>query len=399
MTYFIAAPLLYKEVVLNNLAIFFLGVDDDLQPHHFDCQQITTTTRTRQTRLCHSIVRKDGTPYKCCRHLAKSDIQPIKPGSESGIFHKQQLLQLVQGVHFVYSSADVHLFAGITMEDYLMEDGTLDKRIFEQIDLGRHMNVPECIKSRELYHPLPNLKRLTIASWLAQRTNVNEVVKSDALFQRGLPALEVCQQFERQLASLMYQFTPPFVCHYPCDGFLRQYPAQPGGICVNTIHEAEADTYAQYLVIGAQNLVHFEDVFVHALPQDWFEDEIGMIAWKLVETVNQWYKSRSGRRFARHTDVWFVVHRSRFEGYSEKTKEEEMEDKEIIEELKIKMKEAIAGMETLPEDWSDDIWDIEWAEDQPACPACCPEYTDDDLYAVHLESPAISISVSPPSTP
>ena len=269
MTYFIAAPLLYKEVVLNNLASFFLGVDDDLQPHHDDdCEEITT----RQSRLCHWIVRKDGTPYKCCRHHidpTAAEFTKAKPG----IFHKQQLLQLVEGVHLVYSSADLHLFAGIRLEDYLQEDGTLDQRLLEHVDLGRYLNVPECIKSRQLYYPLPNLKRLTIGSWLAQRTNVNEVVKSDALFQRGLPALEVCQQFERLLAKSLYQFTPPLVCHYPCDGFLRLYPAQPGGISVNIIHEAEVDTYAQYLVLGASNIVHFDDIFVHALPIEWFEHE------------------------------------------------------------------------------------------------------------------------------
>ena len=76
MTYFIAAPLLYKEVVLNNLSSFFLGVDDDLQPHHDnDCEEITS----RQSRLCHSVVRKDGTPYKCCRHL--TDLSAVNPQS------------------------------------------------------------------------------------------------------------------------------------------------------------------------------------------------------------------------------------------------------------------------------------------------------------------------------
>lgn len=197
----------------------------------------------------------------------------------------------------------------------------------------------------------------------------------------------------------MYQFTPPFVCHYPCDGFLRQYPSQPGGICVNVIHEAEVDTYAQYLVLGAQNLVHFEDIFRNALPQDWVRHDLQMIACELVDTVNRWYKSSSGRLFTDATQIYFVLHRSRFEEYYEKSEEEEKEDEEVIEDLKERLKEIIAGLGSLPEDWSDDIWDIEWAECEPACPACCPEYTDDDLYACHLESPAVSISVSPPSTP
>ena len=138
MTYFIAAPLLYKEVVLNNLSSFFLGVDDDLQPHHDnDCEEITT----RQSRLCHWVVRKDGSSYKCCRHLTDSTALKATK-AKPGIFHKQQLLQLVEGVHLVYSSADLHLFSGIRMEDYLQEDGTLDKRLLDHVDLGRYLDVP-----------------------------------------------------------------------------------------------------------------------------------------------------------------------------------------------------------------------------------------------------------------
>jgi hypothetical protein len=54
MTYFIAAPLLYKEVVIGILASFLLGVDDYVKSHHTGCLQIPSTT---QTQICGSVKR------------------------------------------------------------------------------------------------------------------------------------------------------------------------------------------------------------------------------------------------------------------------------------------------------------------------------------------------------
>jgi hypothetical protein len=285
------------------------------------------------------------------------------------------------------------------MEDYLEEDGTLDKTIFEHVDLGRYLNVPECIKSRRLYYPLPNLKRLTVASWLAHRTNVNEIVESDFWHLEGLPALNVTRQFERLLAGSIHQFTPPFVCHYPCDGFLRQYPSQPGSISINIIHEARVFSYAQYLVLGAQNLVHFEDIYKNALPETWVAQDLCLIASELVEKVNHWLESSAGQGYVECTKVYFVLHRSRDWDYDDMTEEDEKEDEESIKILKEEYKETLAGLRSLPEDWNDDMWDFEWEECEPPCPACCPEWTDNELYACHLDSPAPSIFISPPNTP
>jgi hypothetical protein len=58
------------------------------------------------------------------------------------------------------------MYGNIRLEDYVNGDGTLDEEVLKLVDVRRYLNVPDCIKTGELGNPLPNLERLTVASWL-----------------------------------------------------------------------------------------------------------------------------------------------------------------------------------------------------------------------------------------
>lgn len=258
LTYFIAAPLLYKEVVVNNLASFFLGIDDKVLSHHAECSDVPST----QSSICHAVIKRDASRYKCCRHppSPSQDARNID-ANEYGTFHKQQLLQMVEAVHFVYSSADRHMYNEIRLEDYVDEDGVLDDQVLRLVDVRRYLNVPECIQTGELRHPLPNLERLTVASWLQWNIDVNAIINATTMYRPGLSISKAYDLFERLLASRMYHFTAPFVCHCPCRGYLVHYSAPTTILCVNAIHETNPVTFGTYLQLGASNLVHFEEQY------------------------------------------------------------------------------------------------------------------------------------------
>ena len=69
------------------------------------------------------------------------------------------------------------------------------------------------------------------------------------------------------------------------------------------------------------------------------------------------------------------------------TEGDEVEDGMVIDELIETFKEALESYD-LPDDWRDDTWNIVWEEDEPACPACAYEWTDQDLYELYLRSPS-----------
>jgi hypothetical protein len=98
MTYSTAAPMMYKEVVVNNFASFFLGVDDPVKEHHQACTSYPST----QTRLCHLVRRKDGKPYNCPRHDIfhqvddEVDHLPTATPTPFALYHKQELLTMVE---------------------------------------------------------------------------------------------------------------------------------------------------------------------------------------------------------------------------------------------------------------------------------------------------------------
>jgi hypothetical protein len=395
LTYFIAAPLLYKEVVVNNLASFFLGIDDRVQSHHAGCSEVQST----QTNICHAVIKMDGSRHKCCRHpLSSSEDDKDLDASEPGIFHKQQLLQMVEAVHFVYSSANRHMYGNIRLEDYVNGDGTLDEEVLKLVDVGRYLNVPDCIKTGELGNPLPNLERLTVASWLRKKIDINAMVNTTTMCWPGSPTLKAYEIFERLLASRMYQFTAPFVCHHPCRGYLAQYPAPTPMICVNVIHEATPVNFETYLQLGAENLIHFENRFRGEYPIVWFGNDVSLVASELAQVVTRWVESYTDRiQELSFTRLTFVVARPIDQYYSTMTDREKAESEREIRDLKESFKEELESYD-LSEHWTNSNWDIVWEECEPACPACSYEWTDLELYGVYLRTPSPSFSDIEPAS-
>jgi hypothetical protein len=309
--------------------------------------------------------------------------------SESGIFHKQQLLQMVEAVHFVYSSADRHMYGDIRLEDYVDEDGALDEKVLELVDVGRYLNVPECIKTID---PLPNLVCATVASWLRKNIDINAIVNTTISCWPGSPTLKAYELFERLLASRMYQITAPFVCHYPCRGYLAQYPGPTPMICVNAIHEATPVNFGTYLQLGAENLIHFENRFREEYPIVWFNHDVSLVASELARIVIQWVESYTDRLVEfLFTRFIFVIARPFDQYYSTMTDMEKAESETEIRDLKEMFKDELESYD-LSEHWSDSNWDIIWEECDPPCPACAYECTDHELYDLYLRSPRSSSS-------
>jgi hypothetical protein len=359
MTYFIAAPLLYKVIVVNNLASLFLGVDDTVQSHQEGCLKM----QSKQTMICHSVIRKDGTAYQCPRHIAPSnmvsgnDRDPSKPG----IFHKQQLLKFVKGVHFVYSSADRHMYGNIRLEDYVNEDGVIDEEILRNVDLGRYLNIPDCVKSGRI-RPLPNLSRLSVATWLGKCTN--PIIESKLVWCTT-PVSQAHRLFERYLASKVYRFPSCFVCHYPSNGFLTHYPPYNMGNFHNAIHEADLATFGPRLRAGAENLVFVVDNY-NKTPFEVFAQGYWMVIQHLVDAAKKW---RVGRSEFEDTKTTFVIERSMDQDYCEMTNEELEKADDDIKDLREKFKAELEMIDPLS-DWCDWMWDTVWVEEHLACPSC-----------------------------
>jgi hypothetical protein len=277
---------------------------------------------------------------------------------------------MVEAVHFVYSSADRHMYGSVQIEDFIDQDEKLDEEILRLVDIGRYLNVPDSIKADRFSFSLPNLKRLVVGGWLGESANVNAVVKTKSSSWLGIRDTETYRPFERYLTSAMYQFAAPFVCQYPCNGFLTNYPAPftPLRTCVNTIHEADLTSYGSRLVLGADINVRLEDVYVYMKPIVRFHHDILFAASQLVDAVNRWHNSSSGpiEEDLTFTRVFFVISRPRDQGYDDMTEEDIKRADQAVENLQEEFSELLASSKSLPGDWDDDIWTIVWEEDVPS---------------------------------
>jgi hypothetical protein len=188
----------------------------------------------------------------------------------------------------------------------------------------------------------------------------------------------------------------------PCNGFLTNYPAPftPLRTCVNTIHEADLTSYGSRLVLGADNIVRLEDVYVYMKPIVRFHHDILFAASQLVDAVNRWHNSSSGpiEEDLTFTRVFFVISRPRDQGYDDMTEEDIKRADQAVENLQEEFSELLASSRSLPGDWDDDIWTIVWEEDVPNCPACEWKWTDHDLYEPYINTPSPASTPSPRSS-
>ena len=388
ITYFIAAPLLYKEVVVNNLSSFFLGVDDDLQSHHDGCLDV----QSRQTRICDTVVSKRGRNYHCPRHIVphQTDTDTVNDhdSERPGFFHKQQLLRLVKGVHFIYSSADRHMYGNVRIEDHINDDGAMDTDVIHHLDLGRYLNIPDCIKSGHL-KPLPNLWRLTVAAWLGQ-SDIAPIIESHSVWYQSEASARY-RQLEKHLAGAIYLFPSVNICRYPANGFLACYPPPSAVIAYNAIHETDLATYGTQLRVGADNLVYITDKYKDRTPFELFSEECLMIAEHLLEAGWTW---RVGISEFEDTHVTFVIERSMEQDYCQMTDEEFEEEEKDMDDLREMFRAELASTDPF-DHWNDGMWEIEWVEAHLFCKACEPIWHQTYKTALGISpSPSSSSSLS-----
>jgi hypothetical protein len=256
MTYSIAAPMLYKEVVVNNLASFFLGVDDPVKEHHQACISYPNT----QTRLCHHIKKKDGTMYHCPRHNRSH--QPDHQISTSTpppfafpLYHKQELLAMVEAIHIVYASVDKYVYGGIDYDACASGDDH-DFSFSDLCDVRRYKDYPECAKEFSSKNtPLVNLKRATVGRWMSDYWDSQSPIKPiwQADFHDSESEVDL-GEFEDDLADNHPRIHPRFMCRYPNLGPLDRYPSTHGKIEINVLHNPDLDQCCDNLLVGALNI-------------------------------------------------------------------------------------------------------------------------------------------------
>jgi hypothetical protein len=116
MTYSLAAPLLYKEVVVGDFSKFFFGLDEPQSEHSSDSEE----SLPGQIRICCSS-QSGGRPYECPQHSgSNSDIEEEKTGQplSTSIQSKQGLLGLVKALHLVYTPQDHEVFSNVRVDEF-----------------------------------------------------------------------------------------------------------------------------------------------------------------------------------------------------------------------------------------------------------------------------------------
>lgn len=381
MTYFIAAPLLYKEVVVNNLSSFFLGIDAPIRSHHNTCY----VRPSDQRRICQWIQKGNGATYCCPAHASESSL--IKSAGEKaflalqaplstyvlGTYHKLELLEMVGAFHLVYGHQDRAIFSRLNIQDYL--DGEeLDKDILNHVDLRRYTDLPPCLK-RELNTSglLPKLRRFTIAAWLL--TDV-----WDAQFPREARGfhLQDCEasrgleQLRETLAAVIPCFAATFACRQACSGFFEEYTNIENYPMVNTLHDPMPFAFGRFLAVGANNTIHVEQWQDDETPLARFTDLVFMFAGEVSDAINRWHDLYDGTppQLLKCTSFTFVLHREWGYPWDSVSAKDAKIDADILDGLTALYRAAMdIGEDGMMEFWADRCYII-WEEDDPGCPAC-----------------------------
>jgi hypothetical protein len=363
MTYSIAAPLLYKEVVVNNLASFFLGVDNSIQPHHQNCIDRLST----QPHLCYLMRKKDGSPYICPRHKPHLDTASTAtpPPTVFALYHKQELLAMVEALLFVYASADKNIYNNIDLDEW-PEYGEHVSRLIKLCNVQRYEDMPECAKGGTgQFNPLPNLKRASVGRWTEEtHWNIDHILDDESL--SGSLETAICRDFEEHLAANFPPIRSRFFCRHDAQGPLSIYPrATPGNVELNILHGPNLHDRYAHLVVGALNVVHIEDQDMTGL--NWIDHAHVKIASELYTLVRKWSDLYSfdviGRTFFR-----FVIERD--------VEYDDLEEMDYLRDLLLEgfdlQLALLASLTSLPGDLAVRL-DICWADEEGDCPACQPD--------------------------
>lgn len=379
MTYFIAAPLLYKEVVVNNLSSFFLGVDDSVQPHHQAC----ITHPTTQSRLCHLIKRKDGTAYNCPRHKSHNDASITSPTAPTtfAVLHKQELLAKVEALHFVYATADKYIYTGLCASG---NQGGIHQDFFlKKCDTRRYNGVPKCTKDLPSEKtPLVNLKRSTVGRWLDDTWNKNTCSTSVQWGDHDGSDIAIAMgKFEYHTSTDIPQIAPRFICRSTRGGPLNGYPYLSDSIEINTLHNPNYLNYGENLAVSALNIVHIGDDFRPGKMT--FGRRVGWIVDSLIAAFEDWSEYLDTDS-VHVTFVRFVFQRFDVDSSDEDTdNSEDSEDEDSDNDEEYKDKRLLAIWSAFkweldravidPDLELETCWDVCWADEEGDCPACQPD--------------------------
>jgi hypothetical protein len=287
MTYSIAAPLLYKEVVVNNLSRFFLGVDGPVRPHHPNC----ITHRTIQPHLCHQLRKKDGSLYICYRH---KDYLVLT--TAFAFHHKRELLAKVEALHFC-PWADEEIYDHIDSTDStdcLSEEGDHVAQA-KVCDCQRYEVAPICTKDVTGHiNPLPTLQRASVDRWTKDaHWTMNHILDNIPAICRisetdPTTISSVCRAFENRLTDNIPRIRCRFLCRHIGNGPAPMYPCEtPGDVELNILHDLDFDEYYAHLVVGTTNIVPIVSKD-HITALDWIEEMYVTIAIDLSCIVEYW---------------------------------------------------------------------------------------------------------------
>jgi len=137
MTYFITAPLLYKEAVIGSFESFFYGFDDPTPEQQRSSDGPSTQTRTPQS------VSTNGHSSDCITrpnesHGEHDQIANIGLDNPSiDVIHKRALLKLVTAVHIVHNPGDGSMYRDTQSMQVDDLDDIFDDLV-EKVDITRY---------------------------------------------------------------------------------------------------------------------------------------------------------------------------------------------------------------------------------------------------------------------
>jgi hypothetical protein len=374
MTYFITAPLLYKEIVASNFSSLFFGLDDRVRPRHQKCRPHTSD----QHRLCQWVEKQAGPSYNCARHsiyplksTGERALAPLEPAAAlaAGLYHKQELLAMVESIHLVPNREDRTMFHRVNMEA-LMDGQELADGAMDLIDTRRYTDLPGNMGD---YFPI--LERMSVGSWM----------HLDSYESVVLEGWEARKRLEERMSQFMPNILTRYLCRFDCGGPLRSYPSPTRleqTVEVNTLHYSSLLDFGKHLIVGADNVIHAEEYFPPLLddklifpgrdpdqemgdddyestPMDFFTTMVDLIAAKLSKTAVPWLQ-----RYQRHpesleqTTFTFVIHRRFDFEYPEDLDEQFEQDALDLKDLITLFENALDAVSDHEMDFWHGKWDI-----------------------------------------
>ena len=300
MTYFITAPLLYKEAVIGGMESLFYGFDDPTPDQQSSFDGPSTQARTSQS------VSKNGQSFDCITrpnesHGENDQIANIGLDNPSiDIIHKRALLKLVTAVHIVHNPGDGSMYRDTQSMQVDDLDNIFDDLV-EKVDITRYTNIPKSVKDSTSAQVLPNIQRATVGLWCRDGQDDSKPFCPSPKY-----STDDFYDYHCHLVSKMYQFSPGTVCRTPWDcSFLNLYPVTWGDIKTNILHEADFCYDGSQLVPGARNYVHVDIGassygFSHSIVNTYKYMVTAMASWASKPNLSE--TERQG------TEVIFVVH-------------------------------------------------------------------------------------------